>query len=205
MKITLASFNPLPAAVVSNKNQVLELVKSPAPKGELLVLPEAALCGCPLFDLFGDKELLKQNQAALKELAKAARDIPVVLGYMDKDGNTPVTAAAYLYKGKITKILDTHTVNVNGTRVQINVGQAPQDAYVDDEADVVVFLHTTPYRRGNIAPRLEALKKFAKKHAVPALLCNLLGGGDGLIFDGLLAAADPKGTLVALGNCSASN
>ena len=144
MKITLASFNPLPAAVVSNKNQVLELVKSPAPKGELLVLPEAALCGCPLFDLFGDKELLKQNQAALKELAKAARDIPVVLGYMDKDGNTPVTAAAYLYKGKITKILDTHTVNVNGTRVQINVGQAPQDAYVDDEADVVVFLHTTP-------------------------------------------------------------
>lgn len=199
MKITLVSFNPLTAAVRSNKEQVLSLLKSPAPKGDLLVLPEAALCGCPLFDLFEDKQLAAENLAALKEIASASKNQPLVLGYVDKQDKQPTTAAAFIYKGKITKIFDTETVEVDGTRVQIVVGQAPQDSEADDDADVVVFLHAQPYTKGNVLPRLEALQKFAKKQAVPSFLCNLLGGGDGMIFDGLLAAADTKGKLIACG------
>ncbi len=199
MKITLASFNPLTAAIRSNTAQVLSLVKSPAPKGDLLVLPEAALCGCPLFDLFEDKALLTANVAALKEMAAVSKAQPLVLGYLDKQAGHPVTAAAYIYKGKITKIFDNELVEINGQTVQIFVGQAPQDCEADEDADVVIFLHTTPYIKGNIQPRLEALQKFAKKYTVPALLCNLLGGGDGMIFDGLTAAADAKGKLVAWG------
>lgn len=199
MKITLVSFNPLTAAVSDNKEQILRLLKSPAPKGDLLVLPEAALCGVPLFDLFEDKQILAHNLSALKEIAKNVKDVPLVLGYMDKQDRRPVTAAAFIYKGRITKIFDAETVNVNGHNVQIVVGQAPQDFQADDDAEAVVFLHTQPYTKGSVALRLEALQKFAKKQAVPSFLCNLLGGGDGLIFDGLTAAADSKGKLIAWG------
>ncbi len=199
MKITLASFNPLTAAIRQNKEQILSLLKSPAPKGDLFVLPEAALCGCPLFDLFDDKTLLAANLSALKEIAAVSKHQPLVLGYLDKQDGRAATAAAYIYKGKITKIFDTETVELNGQQVQIVVGQEPQDCQADLDADVVLFLHTTPYTRGCVRTRLANLQKFAKKYAVPTFLCNLLGGGDGLIFDGLTAAADNKGKLTAWG------
>ena len=199
MKITLVSFNPLTAAVNYNKQQIIDLLKSPAPKGDLVVLPEAALCGCPLFDLFEDKQLLAHNSAALKEIAKVSKETPLVLGYIDKQDRQSTTAAAFIYKGKITKIFDTETVEVNGHRVQLVIGQDPQTCEADDDAEAVVFLCAQPYTKGAIMPRLENLQKFAKKQAVPAFLCNLLGGGDGMIFDGLTAGADSKGKLIAWG------
>ncbi len=198
MKINLASFNPLAADTAGNTARVLELLRAPAPKADLLVLPEAALCGCPLYDLLDDKRLLAQNQSALKEIAKETKETAVVLGYMDRLQGQSATAAAFIYKGKITKIFDTETVDFKGQKLQI-VLDAPENAQADPDADAVLFAVARPYLKGNVSPRLDALKKFAKKYAVPSLLCNLLGGGDGMIFDGLLAAADKKGALVLLG------
>ncbi len=198
MKINLVSFNPLAADISANASQIIEQLRAPAPKADLLLFPEAALCGCPLFDLFEDKHLLAQNAAALKEIAKETKETALVLGYMDKQNGASVTAAAFIYKGKIIKIFDTQTVSFKGKQIQF-VLDTPENAQPDPEADVVVFLTARPYLKNNISPRLDALKKFSKKNAVSALLCNLLGGGDGMIFDGLLAAADKKGNLVLLG------
>ncbi len=198
MNINLVSFNPLAADVAGNASRLTDILRAPAPKGDLVVFPEAALCGCPLFDLFDDKRLLAQNAAALKEIAKETKETAVVLGYADRQNGQSVTAAAYIYKGKITKIFDTETVVLKGEKIQLVLGQ-PQDTACDPDADAVVFLTAVPYLKGTFAPRLDALKKFAKKHAVCALVCNLLGGGDGMIFDGQVAAADKKGNLVLLG------
>ena len=199
MKITLSSFNPLSGAVHANKEQVLELLRSVTPKGDVLVLPEAALCGVPLFDLFDNKQLLAQNLQALKEIAKSVKDTALIIGYMDKEEKSHVTAAAFIYKGKITKIFDSEVVELKGQQVQIIVGSSPEDVSADADADSVIFLNTRPYLKGNVTARLDALKKFAKRYSVPTCLCNALGGGDGMIFDGLTAAADKKGNLIVLG------
>lgn len=199
MKITLASFNPLAGAVASNARQIVDLLKSPAPKGNLLVLPEAALCGCPLFDLFEDKQLLSQNLTALKEIAKFTKETALLLGYIDKQDKQPVTAAAFIYKGKITKIFDSEIIELNGQSFQVVIGAGPADCTADDDVESIIFLHNQPYKKGNITTRLDGLKKFAKRNAVVALECNLLGGGDGMIFDGLTVAADAKGNLIACG------
>ena len=198
MKINLVSFNPLAADTADNSARVLDLLRAPAPQADVWVLPEAALCGCPLFDLFDDKRLLAQNLAALKEIAKETKETAIVLGYMDKQNGACTTAAAFIYKGKITKIFDTETVSYKGKRLQLVLG-TPDQTPADPDADAVIFLAARPYLKGNIAPRVDALKKFAKKHGVTSLLCCLLGGGDGMIFDGLLAAADKKGSLILLG------
>lgn len=198
MKINLVSFNPLSADIAGNMALVQQLLRAPAPKADLLVLPEAALCGCPLYDLFDDKSLLAQNAAALKELTKETKETAVVLGYMDRQNGESVSAAAYIYKGKVTKIFDTQTIALNGKQIQIALG-APDEIQPDPDADIALYLTARPYLKGNIAPRLETFKKTAKKYAVSMALCNLLGGGDGMIFDGLIAAADKKGALVLLG------
>ncbi len=197
MKINLSSFNPLTADVRGNKERVIALLKAPAPKAELLVLPEAALCGCPMLDLFEDERLMKENAAALKDIAKETKTTACVLGFQDKLGKEPASAAAFIYKGKITKIYDSETVDFNGRTLQIVLGDLA-DAPAED-ADVILHLCARPYEKGNVAERLEALKKIAKKRGTPVLSCNLLGGGDGLIFDGLCAAAGRKGELTLIG------
>ena len=126
MKINLVSFNPLAADTADNSARVLDLLRAPAPQADIWVLPEAALCGCPLFDLFDDKRLLAQNLAALKEIAKETKETAVVLGYMDKQNGAPATAAAFIYKGKITKIFDTETVSYKGKRLQLVLGTPDQ-------------------------------------------------------------------------------
>lgn len=194
MKINLISFNPLAADAAGNARKAAEILRAPAPEADLFVFPEAALCGCPLFDLFDDKHLCAQNASALKELAKETKNSACVLGYAERKNGQSVTAAAFIYKGKITKIFDTETVSFNGKNLQISLDD-PQNATADPDADAVIFLLARPYQKGNIAPHLEALKKFAKTNGVPALLCNLLGGGDGMIFDGLCAMASTKGAL----------
>ena len=101
MKINLVSFNPLAADVLANTQQVLDLLRAPAPKADLLVFPEAALCGCPLFDLFDSKQLVAQNLDALKILAKETKETALLVGYIDKQNKQSATAAAFIYKGKI--------------------------------------------------------------------------------------------------------
>lgn len=197
MKINLASFNPLTADICGNKEHIIALLKAPAPKADVLVLPEAALCGCPMLDLFEDERLLKETALALKEIAKETKETACVLGFQDKSGKDFVSAAAFIYKGKITKIYDSEVLSVAGKEVQIVLGDL-QDAPALD-ADIIIHLSARPYEKGNVTERLDALKKFAKKRGVPTLSCNLLGGGDGLIFDGLCAAAGKKGELTLLG------
>lgn len=195
MKINVASFNPVAADIKGNAEKIIGLLHAFTADASLLVLPEAALCGCPLFDLFEDKQLLAQQLAALKQIAPATKEQACVLGYADKQAGQITTAAAFIYKGKITKIFDTETISFQGKTIQFVLSD-PQDTQADPDADLVIFLQARPYIKGNVSLRLEALKKFAKKHGISCVLCNLLGSGDGMIFDGLTAATDTKGNLL---------
>lgn len=199
MKINLVSFNPLAADMAGNAAKAVQILRAPAPEADLFVFPEAALCGCPLFDLFDDRRLAAQNAAALKEIAKETKRSACIIGYLERQGGESVTAAAFIYKGKITKIFETETVSLNGKKLQITL-EDPQTAQADPDADAVIFVLARPYIKGNVSARLAAIQKIAKKHALPSILCNLLGGGDGMIFDGLCALADKKGSLVYIGD-----
>lgn len=194
MKIYLSSFNPRVADISGNAAAIARLLKTAALQADLLLLPEAALTGCPMYDLFEDKRLIKQNLTALKELAKQAKDVACVLGYVDYEGKEPVSAAAFIYKGKITKIFDTETVEYKGRRVQICLGDPA--ACSGDDADIILNPCAVPYRQGETPAREAALKKAAKKLGAPLLSCNLLGGGDGLLFDGVCRVFTGRGECV---------
>lgn len=192
MKIYATSFNPRVGDIAANAENIIRLLKTASAQADLLLLPEAALTGCPLCDLFEDKRIVKQNLDALKEIAKHTKDIACVLGYIDYLDKAPASAIAFIYKGKITKIFDDETVDFMGQTLQICPGDMAQYKNFS-EADVVLNPCAVPYRRGETPARIESLKKAAKKAAAPLLSLNLLGGGDGLVFDGVCASLNRKG------------
>jgi NAD+ synthetase len=75
----------------------------------------------------------------------------------------------------------------------------PVAEIVKDGANLIVNISASPFYMGKREFRLNMLSAIAKKYGVPLLHSNQSGGNDSLVFDGISAAFDPAGQLVARG------
>jgi NAD+ synthetase len=64
-------------------------------------------------------------------------------------------------------------------------------------AEVLLNISASPYHLGKHAHRLELMRGHARRHRVPVLFCNQVGGNDELLFDGSSCAVDANGEVVA--------
>lgn len=64
-------------------------------------------------------------------------------------------------------------------------------------ADVLINLSASPFSLGKQKLRVQMLGSLARKHALPILYVNQVGGNDDLIFDGASCALDCRGRVVA--------
>ncbi|MFH1749273.1 MAG: NAD+ synthase [Planctomycetota bacterium] len=64
-------------------------------------------------------------------------------------------------------------------------------------ADVLINISASPYYLGKHEERLELMATHARRHQVPILFCNQVGGNDELLFDGGSCVVDAAGRLVA--------
>jgi NAD+ synthase (glutamine-hydrolysing) len=67
------------------------------------------------------------------------------------------------------------------------------------DLDVHVNISASPYTLGKDRLRRRMMGQIARRTHVPLVFCNLVGGNDGLVFDGLSTAFDEKGRLVGRG------
>ena len=67
--------------------------------------------------------------------------------------------------------------------------------------DLHVNLSASPWMRGKDRLRERMMRQIARGSRVPLICCNLVGGNDGLVFDGSSAAFDGRGRVVARGAC----
>ncbi len=67
------------------------------------------------------------------------------------------------------------------------------------ELDLHVNISASPYTLGKSRLRRRMMERIARRSGVPLVHCNLVGGNDGLIFDGDSKAFDARGRLVAAG------
>ena len=65
--------------------------------------------------------------------------------------------------------------------------------------DLHVNISASPYSLGKNRLRRRMMKRIAGRSGVPLVHCNLVGGNDGLVFDGASTAFDAKGRLVGAG------
>jgi NAD+ synthase (glutamine-hydrolysing) len=72
----------------------------------------------------------------------------------------------------------------------------PADEVIAMGADVVVSINASPYNKGKIKLRCDMVAHRAKRQNVPIVFANLIGGNDGIIFDGASLIADEEGDII---------
>jgi NAD+ synthase (glutamine-hydrolysing) len=72
----------------------------------------------------------------------------------------------------------------------------PTDEVIAMGADVLVSINASPYNKGKIKLRCDMVSHRAKAQKVPIVFANLIGGNDGIIFDGASLIADEEGDII---------
>jgi NAD+ synthase (glutamine-hydrolysing) len=66
--------------------------------------------------------------------------------------------------------------------------------------DLLVNISASPYVRGKNSFKWKMVSSIAKKHSVPVVYVNQVGGNDSLIFDGRSFCVNRKGEIIATGS-----
>ncbi len=72
----------------------------------------------------------------------------------------------------------------------------PADEVIAMGAELVVSINASPYNKGKIRLRCDMVAHRAKANKVPIVFVNLVGGNDGIIFDGASLIADEEGDII---------
>ena len=60
----------------------------------------------------------------------------------------------------------------------------PTDELIEMGAELIVSVNASPFNRGKIKTRCDMVAHRAKSEEIPIVFVNLVGGNDGIIFDG---------------------
>jgi NAD+ synthase (glutamine-hydrolysing) len=74
----------------------------------------------------------------------------------------------------------------------------PIETMAKDGATVLVNISASPYHVGKEEIRYRIIRNHAKKHGIPFVYTNQVGGNDELIFDGRSIVVDGKGDAIAV-------
>lgn len=64
-------------------------------------------------------------------------------------------------------------------------------------ADILISINGSPFSLGKQKLREDMFRAIVKRHNVPAIVVNQVGGNDQLVFDGASFAMDPDGKIIA--------
>jgi len=76
-------------------------------------------------------------------------------------------------------------------------GREPVGELAEAGVDMLVNIAASPFYVGKDVLRYRLFAEHARRHGVPVVVVNLVGGNDELIFDGRSMAVAPDGTLLA--------
>lgn len=72
----------------------------------------------------------------------------------------------------------------------------PADELIELGADVLVSINASPFNKGKMGQRCEMVSHRARSAQIPIIFVNLVGGNDGIIFDGASIVADAHGKII---------
>lgn len=75
----------------------------------------------------------------------------------------------------------------------------PTDIVIESGAELIVAINASPYNKGKIGLRCDMVSHRARANRVPIVFVNLVGGNDGMIFDGASLVADEEGDIILQG------
>ncbi len=227
LRIALAQINPVVGALAANVQKIERVAGEAAAAGaRVVVFPELAVSGYPPEDLVLKRHFVADSQAAVTALAaRLPADLCAIIGTPWPGPERAANAAVVLREGRVAQVYrkmllpnygvfdemrvfaagpEPGWVDVEGVRIGLHICEdswfpaaAPCTALRAAGAQVVINLSASPYHRGKLGLRQEALGAAARAVGAPLLYCNVVGGQDELVFDGASLALDAAGRLVA--------
>ena len=238
MRIALCQINQTVGDYPANLGRLRRGIERARDAGADLVLaPELAISGYPPMDLLDRPSFLRDQQAALEELAREVRDIAMVAGaFVPAPGGRRLklaNAAVVMERGRIVRaqhktLLPTYDVfdesryfepaaereiwEFGGRRIGLTVCEDiwsgafwgderpyevdPVQELVERGAELILTISASPWDQGKIELRERMIGDAARRHGVPFVFVNLVGGNDELVFDGSSCVVDARGRVV---------
>src|SRR6267378_6626874 len=72
----------------------------------------------------------------------------------------------------------------------------PADELIELGAEVLISINASPFNKGKIGQRCAMVSHRARLAGLPVVFVNLVGGNDGVIFDGASIVADREGRII---------
>jgi len=72
----------------------------------------------------------------------------------------------------------------------------PADELIAMGSDILVSINASPFNKGKMRQRCEMVSHRAKAAHLPIVFVNLVGGNDGIVFDGASIVADCEGNII---------
>ncbi len=225
LSLILAQINTTVGDLEGNRARIISTLRQiNSGNPSLVIFPELTLSGYPPEDLVFRKGFLEKNRELLDKIAGQNFDIPFIVGFPE-NRNKIYNAGAVISSGEVEGIFRKyHLPNYGvfdeeryfspasracllvceGYKIGLTICEdiwepvGPANNLVfDEDADLIVNLSASPFRKNKISVREKMLKRRAKQLGVPIVLVNKVGGQDELVFDGTSVVVDGRGEIKA--------
>jgi NAD+ synthase (glutamine-hydrolysing) len=226
VRIALGQINTTVGDLDGNVESMVDCAKRATEShADVVCFPELAITGYPPEDLVLRPEFVRDNLAALDELAERTTDgCPALTGFVDRTDHGPHNAAALVHEGRIVEryhkvrlpnfgVFDERryfvpgdaacSVRLGGSDLGVSVCEdawhdgAPFDEYARRHTPVVLNVNASPYHRRKVSERLDICRARALQTGAWIVYVNAVGGQDELVFDGGSMLVSPDGDLAA--------
>ncbi|MGI9262122.1 MAG: NAD+ synthase [Woeseiaceae bacterium] len=222
--IALAQLDLVVGDVSGNTNKIIDYAARAHDEmqADLVVFPELSVCGYPPEDLLFHSGLQRRVDEAIATIRDSVRDIAVMFGFPEYDGDNIYNACVVFKDGNVLahyrkNLLPNYRVfdeqryfvagkepavfSLNGIRVGINICEdlwksGPAAASRAAGAEVILAINGSPYERDSQRQRERAVLNRVRETGVPIVYLNTVGGQDELVFDGGSLAMDANGEVV---------
>jgi len=221
--VALAQLDLIVGDVSGNTQKIIDnaVLAHDEMQADLVVFPELSVSGYPPEDLLFHSGLNRRVDDALARIRESVRDIAVLVGFPEYDGEEIYNACAVFKDGAVLahyrkQLLPNYRVfderryfsagkepsvfSLGGIRVGINICEdvwksGPVAASRAAGAEVIIAINGSPYEHDSQTKRETVVRQRVKEVGIPAVYLNMVGGQDELVFDGGSFAMDADGEI----------
>ncbi|QHG92547.1 NAD+ synthase [Coxiella endosymbiont of Amblyomma sculptum] len=191
-------------------------------RADIILFPELAITSYPPEDWIFRPALYRRVHRALWRISKEVKHIVVIVGYPDFQDKHYYNKAAVITEEKIIATYKKHAlpnyqvfdekryfssgnqlciVEIKGVKIGLLICEDlwlenPLKDTVKAGAQLIACINASPFTQDKPLRRRNLLAERTRKYHVPIIYLNLIGGQDGLVFDGGSMVFDHNGDCV---------
>ncbi len=222
--IALAQIDLAVGDIAGNTSRILEVAARARDElhADLVIFPELSVCGYPPEDLLFHAGLRRRVEEAVTEIRDAVRDIAILIGFPEYDGDDIYNSCAVFENGQtistyrkqclpnyavfdeeryFAKGKDAAVFRGGGMALGLTICEdiwrpEPIAKARADGAQCLISINGSPFEIESQARREANVAERVREAGVPLVYLNMVGGQDELVFDGGSFAMSAEGELV---------